>query len=139
MNPYDHLYEARKASFDQTGEYLSDTAILMGPTSPFAETGTCSVCGRYNSPSTSVCNCANKVLTDTQSTNNGGSTDYYKLPKSATDLQDLIEFKNMNFAQGNIFKAIYRLNDTHHSDTIRDLNKAAWFIDREIQRLQGLK
>ena len=113
MNPYDHLYEARKASFDQTGEYLPDSEILMGPTNPFK-------------PSS-------------QSTNNGGSTDYYKLPSSATDLQDLIEFKNMNFAQGNIFKAIYRLNDTHHSDTIRDLNKVVWFAQREIQRLQGPK
>ena len=70
--------------------------------------------------------------------NNGGSTDYYKLPSSATDLQDLIEFKNMNFAQGNIFKAIYRLNDSHHSDNIRDLNKVIWFAQREISRLKGL-
>ena len=81
----------------------------------------------------------NLLKPGSQSTNNGGSTDYYKLPSSATDLQDLIEFKNMNFAQGNIFKAIYRLNDTHHSDTIRDLNKVIWFAQREIQRLQGPK
>ena len=100
MNPYDHLYGARKASFDQTGEYLPDHKLAI---------------------------------------NNGGSTDYYAVPPSATTLQDLIEFKNMNFAQGNIFKAIYRLNDTHHSDTIRDLNKVIWFAQREIQRLQGLK
>lgn len=99
-NPYDHLYEARKASFDQTGEYLPDHKLA---------------------------------------TNNGGATDYYAVPPSATTLQDLIEFKNMNFAQGNIFKAIYRLNDTHHSDTIRDLNKVIWFAQREIQRLQGPK
>lgn len=139
MSPYDHLAEARKASFDQTGQYLPDSAVLAGPSNSFAETGTCSICGRYNSPSTSVCNCANKVLTDTQSTNNGGSTDYYKLPSGAIDLQDLIEFKNMNFAQGNIFKALYRLNDNHHSDAIRDLNKVVWFAQREIQRLQGSK
>ena len=70
--------------------------------------------------------------------NNGGSTDYYKLPSTATDLQDLIEFKNMNFAQGNIFKAIYRLNNSHHSDSIRDINKVIWFAQRELSRLQGL-
>ena len=101
MNPYDHIYEARKASFEQTGQYLPDSQI--------------------------------------STLNNGGSTDYYKLPASATDLQDLIEFKNMNFAQGNIFKALYRLNDNHHSDAIRDLNKVVWFAQREIQRLQGSK
>lgn len=100
-NPYDHLYEARKASFDQTGQYLPDSQI--------------------------------------PAINNGGSTDYYKLPSGAIDLQDLIEFKSMNFAQGNIFKALYRLNDNHHSDAIRDLNKVIWFAQREIQRLQGSK
>ena len=93
--------------------------------------------GPYDHIYESMSDSCKKNITSTA--NNGGSTDYYKLPSSATDLQDLIEFKNMNFAQGNIFKAIYRLNDTHHSDTIRDLNKAAWFINREIQRLQGPK
>lgn len=105
-NHLDHIYEARKASFDQTGEYLPDSEILMGPTNP------------------------HKLAT-----NNGGATDYYAVPPSATTLQDLIEFKHMNFAQGNIFKAIYRLNDTHHSDTIRDLNKIIWFAQRELSRL----
>lgn len=32
------------------------------------------------------------------SINNGGSTDYYKLPDNAKDLQDIIEFKEMNFS-----------------------------------------
>jgi hypothetical protein len=62
----------------------------------------------------------------------GGSTDYYKLPLNATDLQDLIEFKNMNFSIGNIFKACYRLNDKHHSNKLRELNKIKWFVDRLI-------
>lgn len=138
-NHLDHIYEARKASFESTGQYLPDSEILLGPTSlsfSFSpEIGKCSVCGRYNSPTTGVCNCANKVLTPT-STNNGGTTDYYAVPSSVSTLQDLIELKSMNFAQGNIFKAVYRLNDPHHSDAIRDLNKIIWFAQRELSRLQ---
>jgi hypothetical protein len=70
------------------------------------------------------------------SQNNGGSTDYYALPSDATDLQDLIEHRDMNFAQGNIFKAIYRANQEHHSSYERDLNKIIWYACRELGRLQ---
>lgn len=75
------------------------------------------------------------------SANNGGSTDYYKLPPNATDLQDLIEHKNMNFAQGNIFKALYRANDpsNNHSSYERDLNKIIWFAQRELLRINTTK
>lgn len=67
--------------------------------------------------------------------NDGGSADYYKLPKEAKDLQDLIEFKKMNFACGNIFKAVYRLHDETHSNVVRDLHKIIWFANRELDRL----
>ena len=66
------------------------------------------------------------------STNNGGSTSYYKLPVDAREVQDLIEYKNMNFAMGNVFKACYRLGECGHSERLRDLNKMKWFIEREI-------
>ena len=59
--------------------------------------------------------------------NNGGETDYYDIPEGATTLQDLIEHKNMNFAQGNIFKAAYRLGE---KGTIYDLNKIIYFAER---------
>jgi len=64
--------------------------------------------------------------------NNGGSTDYYKLPKDSKDLQDLIEYKEMGWNIANVFKAMYRYSDPHHSSKIRDLNKAKWFIEREL-------
>lgn len=98
MSPYDHLAEARKASFDQTGQYLSDAEILK--------------------------------LTN----NNGGDTDYYKVPSGASMLQDLIEYKDMSWNQANIFKAAYRLGDSH-SSVERDLNKIIWFANRMLQQL----
>ena len=98
MSPYDHLAEARKASFNQTGQYLPDSEILK--------------------------------LTN----NNGGDTDYYKVPSGASMLQDLIEYKDMSWNQANIFKAAYRLGDSH-SSVERDLNKIIWFANRMLQQL----
>lgn len=71
------------------------------------------------------------------SDNNGGSTDYYKLPENTTDLQDLIEYRNMNFAIGNIFKACYRLGEKDKQRTIYDINKIIWFAEREKARLEN--
>lgn len=98
MNPQDHLEEARRISFEKTGQYLSDAEILK--------------------------------LTN----NNGGDTDYYKVPSGASMLQDLIEYKDMSWNQANIFKAAYRLGDSH-SSVERDLNKIIWFANRMLQQL----
>lgn len=103
MSPQDHLAEARKASFNQTGQYLPDSEILLGPSNPFTN-------------------------------NNGGDTDYYKVPSGASMLQDLIEYKDMSWNQANIFKAAYRLGDSH-SSVERDLNKIIWFANRMLQQL----
>lgn len=131
MNPQDHLAEARKASFNQTGQYLSDAEINafkvktteLGPNPyntyaedlTFGNHGTGSSIGSTN-------------------TNNGGDTDYYKVPSGASMLQDLIEYKDMSWNQANIFKAAYRLGDSH-SSVERDLNKIIWFANRMLQQL----
>lgn len=71
--------------------------------------------------------------------NNGGSTDYYKLPKGVTDCQDIIEWREMNFSQGNIMKAAFCFNiQRGNSDYLRDLNKIIWFAEREKSRILGL-
>ena len=63
----------------------------------------------------------------------GGSTpSQYGLPDGAKELQDLIEYREMNFAVGNIFKAAYRLGKCDHSDRMRDLRKIQWFVEREL-------
>jgi hypothetical protein len=67
-------------------------------------------------------------------TSDGGSTDYYKIPDGATDLQDLIELKNMNFSIGNIFKACYRLGEKSGTDANYDLRKIIFFAERELAR-----
>ena len=65
----------------------------------------------------------------------GGSTpSQYALPAKAKELQDLIEHRNMNFATGNIFKAIYRLGSCDHATVIYDLNIIIYFAEREKER-----
>lgn len=65
----------------------------------------------------------------------GGSTpSQYGLPSNAQDLQDLIEYRKMNFAVGNIFKACYRLGIKGYAEY--DLNKIIWFANRELERVK---
>lgn len=68
----------------------------------------------------------------------GGSTpSQYAIPSLATDLQDLIEYREMNFARGNIFKACYRSGHCDHSDELREARKMLWFAQREVNRLES--
>lgn len=60
----------------------------------------------------------------------GSSSSYYFLPKGATELNDLIEHKEMSFARGNLFKALYRLGEKDGIDHTYDLNKCQLFLDR---------
>jgi len=50
-------------------------------------------------------------------------------------IQDLIEDWDMNFSQGNILKALYRIGHCKHSESVRDLNKVVWFATREKERI----
>lgn len=67
----------------------------------------------------------------------GGSSDYYTIPMNAKDLQDLIEYKRMEFGMANIFKACYRFGEKSGTDKRYDLNKIIWFANRELARLGG--
>lgn len=44
---------------------------------------------------------------------------------------DLIESYNLNFNLGNAIKYIARCN--YKNDKVNDLNKAIWYIERELQ------
>ena len=79
--------------------------------------------------------------------NNGGSTEYYKfkIPKDEEDVpvkfidaQDIIEWREMNYAQGNILKVAWTFNIGRHdgTDYERELNKIIYFAKRELNRLK---
>lgn len=76
----------------------------------------------------------------TKVASSGGSSGYYKIPEAASDLQDLIELKEMSFARGNIFKALYRMGEKAGIDAEYDLNKIQWFLDRlRLMHRMGLR
>ena len=79
------------------------------------------------------------ALIDDKSLNNGGSTDYYKLPSNAKDLQDLIEDKEMHWNIANIFKSAFCFNIGRHNatDYTRELNKIIYFANRELERIKN--
>jgi Cu/Ag efflux pump CusA len=54
----------------------------------------------------------------------GGSTKYYELPPNPK------EFKNMNFALANIFKACYRFGEKDGAEKLYDINKMIYFAER---------
>ena len=66
----------------------------------------------------------------------GSSADYYKLPAGATQLQELISYKNMNAQVGEIFRACYRMGQVHHSPSLRDAKKILFYAQAEVDRLE---
>ena len=72
------------------------------------------------------------------SVSDGSTASYYELPEGATELQDLISFKDMNAQMGEIFRGTYRYGQASHSDRLRDAKKIKFYIDAEIKRLESL-
>ena len=79
------------------------------------------------------------ALIDDKSLNNGGSTDYYKFKENWKECQDIIEHRDMNFSQGNIFKSAFCFNICRHNatDYTRELNKIIYFANRELERIKN--
>ena len=71
--------------------------------------------------------------------NNGGDTDYYAIPKGAKTLNDLVEYKDMDFATGNIFKATYRLGEKEGISLEYDLNKIIYYANRKLAKLKRMQ
>lgn len=65
----------------------------------------------------------------------GGPSEYYDFPEGATTLNDLIEHKDMSFAQGNIFKAAYRMGTKEGISLKYDLKKIKYYADRMLDQI----
>ena len=52
---------------------------------------------------------------------------------------DFIEDKELGFHLGNAVKYISRARRKNPDKTVEDLQKAVWYINREIGRLEGIK
>ncbi len=62
-----------------------------------------------------------------------------KYYKGKVEVIDAIEAWGLNFHRGNAIKYIARAGKKNKEKEIEDLEKAAWYINREIQRLEKLK
>lgn len=71
-------------------------------------------------------------------TSDGSTASYYKLPRGAKELQDLISHRNMNSQIGEIFRACYRMGRAAHSDELRDAKKILFYAKAEVARLEAL-
>lgn len=71
-------------------------------------------------------------------TSNGSKASYYDLPEGAKVLGDLIAYRNLNHAYGEIFCAIYRSGRASHSDELRDARKVLYYAQSEVRRLEAL-
>jgi hypothetical protein len=68
----------------------------------------------------------------------GGHSDYYC--QGGIEAMDVIEAFGLNFALGSAIKYILRFGKKgNNEDSIRDLEKARAYIDREITRLKALE
>lgn len=59
---------------------------------------------------------------------------HYKAHPSGVECIQITE--HMNFCLGNAMKYIWRAGEKHESP-LEDLNKAKWYIEREIERLKN--
>ena len=48
-----------------------------------------------------------------------------------------IEDKNFNYHRGNAIKYICRAGKKNKDTEVEDLNKAIWYLNREIERING--
>lgn len=70
------------------------------------------------------------------STSDGSTASYYELPEGATELQDLISYRNLNAQDGEMFRALYRKGRASHSDALRDAKKVLFYAKAEVDRLE---
>lgn len=62
-----------------------------------------------------------------------------KYYKGKVEVIDAIEAWGLNFHRGNAIKYIARAGKKNKEKEVEDLEKAVWYINREIQRLEKLK
>ena len=72
--------------------------------------------------------------------NSGLDCDYYDFPGNIHSAQDMIEWLNLNFANGNILKSLIRESGaaTKETDQLYEAEKRYYFAGRELERVRNL-
>ena len=61
--------------------------------------------------------------------------DHYGGKENTYEAIKVIEAYNLNFSLGNVIKYVLRAGKKN-SDTVEDLKKARWYIERQIENLE---
>ncbi len=69
----------------------------------------------------------------------GGPQKYYDFPAGAITLNDLIEYKNMDFHLGNIFKAVWRYGTKEGTSKDYDCRKIIYSGARKLKQEVGVE
>lgn len=72
------------------------------------------------------------------SRSDGSTADYYVLPEGATQLQDLISHRNMNYQIGSIFGLCYDYSKSGSCD-LEKAKEMYELASREVERLQKMQ
>jgi hypothetical protein len=70
------------------------------------------------------------------SVSDGSTAEYYELPPGATELQDLISYRNMNAQIGEIFRKCFRYGKASHADKLREAKAMRFYANAEVERLE---
>ena len=77
---------------------------------------------------------------DAEQAPTGLDAPYYDIPPSIKCIQDAVEYLNLNFANGNILKSLWRENGTQTkaTDALYEAEKRFYFAKRELERVRNL-
>ena len=79
-----------------------------------------------------------ELFTETISNTDNVSHPQHYHPNTEHEAIDVIEAWSLNFNRGNVVKYIARAG-LKTSQELQDLQKALWYLEREIERVKGLK
>ena len=67
----------------------------------------------------------------------GGKNSFYEIPNTVNDVDDLCEYLELNFAQGNILKSLWINKGQRHKGTneLREAKKRVHYSQRELNRI----
>lgn len=102
----------------------------------FSDTGSCHIYPRYSLVSRLEPEAKKE---DAMVNSDGGPSKYYDFPQRPKTLNDLIEFKKMDFHRGNTFKAAYRFGEKGGTTKSYDCKKIIYSGVRMLMVEDGVK
>ncbi len=81
--------------------------------------------------------CATKIYVKPPN-EDGGKNPFYDIPKWVEDCDDLIEYLDLNYAEGCILKSLWSKKGNRHKATypLREAKKRAHYANRELMKVE---